>query len=97
MFTRAQILAFVVLLAVAGVRGAAAEDSPSKPLPPLAPHAAPAPGDAQPPPGAKGPASQPLPSTPAERAKLLSNLYAYLATAETEADAQPIASAIEKL
>jgi len=43
------------------------------------------------------PLDQPLPSTAVERAKLLSNLYAYLATASTEAEAQPIASAIERL
>jgi len=46
---------------------------------------------------AKSPADQPLPSTAAERSKLLSNLYAYLATAESESDAQPIQAAIERL
>ena len=40
---------------------------------------------------------QPLPSTAAERSKLLSNLYAYLATAEDGTQAQPIAQAIERL
>jgi tetratricopeptide (TPR) repeat protein len=44
-----------------------------------------------------GAANAPLPSTPAERKKLLSNLYAYLATAEDEKQAAPIAQAIERL
>ena len=48
-------------------------------------------------PGKGGPAGQPLPGTAAERTKLLSNLYAYLATAEDEKQAQPIAQAIERL
>lgn len=43
------------------------------------------------------PLDAPLPDSPAERAKLLSNLHAYLATAETAADAEPIAAAIERL
>ena len=47
--------------------------------------------------GKQGLANQPLPSTAAERTKLLSNLYAYLATAEDEKQAQPIAQAIERL
>lgn len=42
-------------------------------------------------------AAQPLPSTPQERAKLLANLYAYLATAENEQQSRSIAVAIEKL
>jgi tetratricopeptide (TPR) repeat protein len=42
-------------------------------------------------------AAQPLPSTPQERAKLLANLYAYLATAESEQQSRSIAAAIEKL
>ena len=41
--------------------------------------------------------NQPLPSTATERAKLLSNLYAYLATAADENEAKPIAQAIERL
>ena len=45
----------------------------------------------------RSPLDAPLPLTAVERAKLLSNLYAYLATAETTADAQPIATAIERL
>ena len=45
----------------------------------------------------KGLANEPLPNTAAERGKLLSNLYAYLATAEDEKQAQPITDAIERL
>ena len=48
-------------------------------------------------PGKGGLAGQPLPGTAAERSKLLSNLYAYLATAEDEKQAQPITQAIERL
>ncbi len=44
-----------------------------------------------------GLASQPLPNTAGERTKLLENLYAYLATAEDEKQAQPISQAIERL
>jgi tetratricopeptide (TPR) repeat protein len=44
-----------------------------------------------------GPLNQPPPSTPAERAKLLANLYAYLATAEDEAQSKSITQAIERL
>ena len=44
-----------------------------------------------------GVANAPLPGTAAERIKLLANLYAYLATAEDEKQAQPIAQAIERL
>lgn len=97
MLTRTLILAFTIFLAAVGADRARAESGPAKPQPPVAPHAAPLPPDAQPATSAKGQDSQPLPSTPAERAKLLSNLYAYLATAETEADSKPIAAAIEKL
>ncbi len=42
-------------------------------------------------------AAQPMPSTPLERAKLLANLYAYLATAESEQQSRSIAVAIERL
>jgi tetratricopeptide (TPR) repeat protein len=42
-------------------------------------------------------AAQPLPSTARERAKLLENLYAYLATADNEQQARPISVAIERL
>lgn len=76
------------------------------PVPPKAPTApvevprnAPAgPGTSAP--GAAKPgalANQPLPNTAGERTKLLQNLYAYLATAEDEKQAQPIAQAIERL
>jgi tetratricopeptide (TPR) repeat protein len=47
--------------------------------------------------GPSGLAGQPPPSTAAERAKLLANLYAYLATAEDEKQAQPVTVAIERL
>lgn len=43
------------------------------------------------------PGKSPLPSTTAERTKLLSNLYAYLATAADEAQALPVTQAIEQL
>lgn len=95
--TRVQTLVAIASLAAVVASGAFAEVRPAGSAPPSASDVAP------PPPGqkaaapAKDLASQPLPSTPAERAKLLSNLYAYLATAETETDAQPIAAAIEKL
>jgi tetratricopeptide (TPR) repeat protein len=50
------------------------------------------------PPAASGPpGANALPSTPKERTKLLSNLYAYLATAEDEQRAAPVAAAIERL
>ena len=94
--TRARVLLGLTLLAVSSAAAFAAEPAP-KPVPPGAQAAPPALA----PPGAPGKsgklADQPLPSTVAERAKLLSNLYAYLATAESEAEAMPVASAIEKL
>ncbi len=42
-------------------------------------------------------AALPIPNTSGERQKLLVNLYAYLATAEDEKQAQPITQAIERL
>ena len=76
----------------------------AEPAPGAAPSKPAAPGLAGPPglagsDGSKipGVANAPLPGTLAERAKLLSNLYAYLATAEDEKQAQPIAQAIERL
>lgn len=81
----------------------AAEPAPAEPSPhgpsapppvqPDLPNAPVAPGN----PGRPGLANAPLPSTPAERTKLLSNLYAYLATAEDDKQAAPIAQAIERL
>ncbi len=87
----------------------AADPVPSKPSPP-APVEVPRNGPQAQGPQAQGPqvqgtpgsskpglANQPLPNTAGERIKLLQNLYAYLATAEDEKQAQPIAQAIERL
>jgi len=67
------------------------------PAPKLAP--IPSPGLAPAPSAAVKPPSpnQSLPNTPAERSKLLENLYAYLATAEDDKQAQSIAQTIERL
>ncbi len=76
----------------------AADPAPPKapPAPVEVPRNAPqsqgAPGAAK-----QGLANQPLPNTAGERTKLLENLYAYLATAEDEKQAQPISQAIERL
>ncbi|MEQ1696863.1 MAG: tetratricopeptide repeat protein [Hyphomicrobiaceae bacterium] len=84
-------------LAVASVSRAA------EPVPPKAP-AAPVeiprntqPNQAAPGSAKQGLANQPLPNTAGERTKLLQNLYAYLATAEDDKQAQPITQAIERL
>ena len=94
----------LTLLALSPGLAIAAEPSPKSAPPgahpaPTVPGAPGLPGTEMPTAPGKSakPADQPLPSTAAERAKLLSNLYAYLATAESEAGAQPVASAIEKL
>jgi tetratricopeptide (TPR) repeat protein len=82
----------------------AVADDPRQKTPPSAQHAPAVPpavlppsAPGQMPPGKGGLAAQPLPSTPVERTKLLANLYAYLATAEDEKQAQPITQAIERL
>lgn len=67
------------------------------PVPPAPRPAAPPSGETQSP-LAKSPlANQKLPSNAEERNKLLENLYAYLATAEDEKQAQQIAQTIERL
>ncbi|MDZ4840931.1 MAG: tetratricopeptide repeat protein [Hyphomicrobium aestuarii] len=43
------------------------------------------------------PKSMPIPDKPSERQKLLENLYAYLATAASKDEAEPIAATIERL
>jgi tetratricopeptide (TPR) repeat protein len=91
-------------LLVASAAQAADPVPPKSPPAPVevprnAPHGSGTPGT----PGASGTAkpgglaNQPLPNTAGERTKLLQNLYAYLATAEDEKQAQPIAQAIERL
>jgi tetratricopeptide (TPR) repeat protein len=82
----------------------AVADDPRQKTPPSAqqvpavpPTGLPPSGPGQMPAGKGGLAAQPLPSTPVERTKLLANLYAYLATAEDERQAQPITQAIERL
>ena len=89
------------LLMTALVSGQAIAADPAPPMPAPAPKPAPrlAPSPAPSPSAAVKPPSpnQTLPNTPAERNKLLENLYAYLATAEDEKQAQPIAQTIERL
>lgn len=46
---------------------------------------------------AKAAKAQPTPDSPADRAKMLADLYAHLAAADSEADAQPVTEAIERL
>jgi tetratricopeptide (TPR) repeat protein len=84
-------LALTVALAVSPV--AHAEPEPARPPADVAPAAPPASPTAP----SKDPLTAPLPDGPAERAKLLSNLYAYLATAGNAEEAQPIAVTIERL
>lgn len=43
------------------------------------------------------PKSMPIPDKPSERQKLLENLYAYLATAGSKEEAEPIAATIQRL
>jgi tetratricopeptide (TPR) repeat protein len=97
-----QIAAFGLALWVAATGVSFAQSSPNAGI------AGPPSGSREPDPGARGGpvrqpsgpealAAQPLPSTARERAKLLDNLYAYLATADSDAQARPIALAIERL
>jgi tetratricopeptide (TPR) repeat protein len=105
-------VAVVALIGVVGLVGSARAAEPTDPTPQLpadkldpngfgAPKAGPKsdtgrlPGTTQA--DAKSLAQQPLPNTAAERSKLLANLYAYLATAEDEKQAQAITPAIERL
>jgi Tfp pilus assembly protein PilF len=47
--------------------------------------------------GKRGPSSHGLPKTPAEREKMLSDLYALLATADDESSAKAVADGIERI
>jgi tetratricopeptide (TPR) repeat protein len=73
--------------------------APSRAADPAQPPTVPAPRPAAPPQAAtKAPGpNTALPTNAEERNKLLSNLYAYLATAEDDKQAQPIAQTIERL
>lgn len=81
----------------------AAQAADPAPQPPSASKPQPAPPKGNPAPstklpsGGRGIANAPPPGSMVERNKLLANLYAYLATAEDEQQAQPIAQAIERL
>jgi tetratricopeptide (TPR) repeat protein len=71
---------------------------PSPPLQP--PQSKPAPKDQAPPrspPAAQRQSQSALPSTPAEREKVLNDLYALLATADDEESAKAVADAIERV
>lgn len=90
--------AFSLIALIAALPARADDRTPAPQVPPVARPAQPGaqatvPGNT----GKGGLAGQPVPSTVAERTKLLANLYAYLATAEDERAAQPITQAIERL
>ena len=84
---------FVALLCLGTALPAAADSKADAPPGPADPHAAPPTVK----PKAPKPKAEVLPDSPAERDKLLSNLYAQLATAEDEAHSRPLIVSIERL
>jgi tetratricopeptide (TPR) repeat protein len=84
-----------VLLGVGGAAPLRAQAEPRQPPERTEPQSAPPGGEARPPHLPQRGAA--LPKTPAEREKMLSDLYALLATADNEDSAKAIAEAIERI
>jgi tetratricopeptide (TPR) repeat protein len=91
------ILAGAAVLAGVSLAPGLAQSPKVDPAPPenVPPEAAPP--QAKPAPKAKAPHRSSLPKTPAEREKTLSDLYALLATADSEDTAKAISDAIERV